>query len=512
VCTPDAARSHRVNEEIRYFKSLGREDRVSGIIAKGIPNGSNNPATADQECFPTALVHHVDREGKETSELAEPLAADPRKTGDGWKNTCLKAIAGITGVGFNAFAKREAKRTFRRRVGLGLFALLLLALGGFYWDYSRLKVSYYAFASDRWGVPEGVTSLAEHQRTGREISYRFESRGYRIRSVYRVNSFNSPMEDADGTSRTDVVYREDGSVDRLLLRDKNNRLVMQKTYSKLAEPNESGQRACTINFLSKSDYVQPFKADAASLSLASGKTTGEASKSNIIVHEVLFNNEGRLEIVLFRNSYGSPASDASGVFGQKHEYNELGLSIRTINLDSKGLPMVDRKGVQQIDQERHSTGAIARQSYLDADNRAVLNPQLAATMEYICDDLGNQTEWRYLNASGAPTLHKDGYYRAVFEYDAHGSEIRRSLFDVDGKPTLHRDGYAGYRAEFDEAAARPGSTTSASTGRRRSSRKDTPRSRSSTIKMASRSAWLSIACYRDRRKPAISSVWCNMLT
>lgn len=451
LCTPDAAKSQWVNEEIRYFKSLGRDDRISGIIAKGIPNGSANPATAEQECFPTALMHGVDRAGVQTVQKAEPLAADLRKSGDGWRNAYLKAVAGITGVGFDAFAKREAKRTLRRRVALSIVGVLFLALALFYWDYSRLKVAHYAFVGERWGVPVGIIPLNDQQRAGREVAYRVETRGYRVRSVYRVNSVNTPLEDTEyGTTRTDVVYREDGSVERLQLRDKNNRIVVQKTYSKLAEPNELLQRACTINFLSKGDYAQPLRGDVASLSSALSKSSTDTSKSNISVHEVLFDQQGRLEIVLFRNSYGSPASDANGVFGQKHEYNEMGLIVRTINLDAKGQPMPDRKGVQRVDRERLPNGAIARLSSFDADNHAVINPDFIATMEYVYDDAGNQTEWRCLDATGAPTLHKDGYHRAVFDYDANGVEIRKAYFDLTGKPTLHRDGYARAQTTVDE--------------------------------------------------------------
>src|SRR5438132_11366043 len=41
ICTPASARSRWVNEEVRYFKSLGRADRILAIIAGGEPNASD---------------------------------------------------------------------------------------------------------------------------------------------------------------------------------------------------------------------------------------------------------------------------------------------------------------------------------------------------------------------------------------------------------------------------------------------------------------------------------------
>lgn len=63
LCTPDAAKSRWVNEEIRYFKSLGREDRLLALIARGEPNASEPPGREAEECFPEALRFRLDAHG-----------------------------------------------------------------------------------------------------------------------------------------------------------------------------------------------------------------------------------------------------------------------------------------------------------------------------------------------------------------------------------------------------------------------------------------------------------------
>ena len=143
LCSPHAAKSQWVNEEVRYFKSLGREDRILAIILDGEPTVDDDPGCQKQECFPPALRFVVDAEGNTTAERTEPIGGDLRRGGDGWNAAFLKAVAGITGMGYDSFARRAAKRQRRQRLVAAAGLLLLLGLGLWYWDYNRLKVGYY---------------------------------------------------------------------------------------------------------------------------------------------------------------------------------------------------------------------------------------------------------------------------------------------------------------------------------------------------------------------------------
>ena len=49
LCSPNAAQSQYVNEEIRRFKAMGRAARVIPVIVDG------EPGDAKRECFPAAL-------------------------------------------------------------------------------------------------------------------------------------------------------------------------------------------------------------------------------------------------------------------------------------------------------------------------------------------------------------------------------------------------------------------------------------------------------------------------
>ncbi|MDB6171596.1 MAG: repeat-containing protein [Chthoniobacteraceae bacterium] len=450
LCTPDAAKSKWVNEEIRYFKSLGREDRILAVIVRGEPNSSDHAETATLECFPLALRYRVGSNGQLTSQRTEPVGGDLRRGGDGWRSVFLKAVAGITGLGYDAFAKRQAKRDFRRRVAWAFASMLILLAGLFYWDFTRLKVADFALIGEKWGVPEGVTQIGPAVRAGKEVFYRFESRGLKVRRVLRINSSGSPMDDAQTqASRTDVVYREDGSLERLLLLDHNGRLVMQKTFSKPESADESGHKACTVNFRAQSEFAQALGINAGSLS--AGTSDGnQPGKSDITAHRLIFNRDGRIELIAFRNSYGSPMADPMGVFGRRFEYDQRGLIIRITNLDNKGEPLPDRKGVSAIQQDRNAEGYCNRKTYLDSESRIILGPDEVAIFDYEFDQCGNQLVLCCYGVDSKPTLHRDGYTTFASTYDSRGFETSGFFSGLDGLPVLNRKGVARYRLEHDE--------------------------------------------------------------
>lgn len=117
ICSPAAARSPWVNEEVRQFRLLhGPDAKLLALIAGG------DPADVEQPCFPPALLAPVDG-GQDT---AEPIAADLRPGADGKRLARLKLVAGLTGLPLDALVERNARRA-QRRMGLAAGASLLLA-------------------------------------------------------------------------------------------------------------------------------------------------------------------------------------------------------------------------------------------------------------------------------------------------------------------------------------------------------------------------------------------------
>lgn len=126
LCSPKAAKSHWVNEEIKTFKRMHGESRTLALIVSGEPYEGG-----DQECFPPALRYHLGPDGELSDVPAEPIAADIRAGKDGKRLALLKLIAGITGLRLDALARRDAARRQRQMMWItaASLSIALLTIG-----------------------------------------------------------------------------------------------------------------------------------------------------------------------------------------------------------------------------------------------------------------------------------------------------------------------------------------------------------------------------------------------
>lgn len=131
ICSPAAAASRWVGEEVRAFKRLGRADRIFCLIVAGEPYATELAGREGEECFSEALRFVIDDQGRLTHERTEPIAADVRAGKDGKANARLKLIAGMLDVGFDALKQREQQRRNRKWAALAAasFAGMLLTGG-----------------------------------------------------------------------------------------------------------------------------------------------------------------------------------------------------------------------------------------------------------------------------------------------------------------------------------------------------------------------------------------------
>lgn len=120
ICSPQAAQSRWVNEEVLAFKRLGRSGRIYCLIVAGEPNAGDA-----RECFPPALRLEIETDGELGQRPAEPIAADFRPGKDGKTLARLKLIAGLIGTGLDTLRRREAQRRHRR-----MLAIMVASLAG----------------------------------------------------------------------------------------------------------------------------------------------------------------------------------------------------------------------------------------------------------------------------------------------------------------------------------------------------------------------------------------------
>lgn len=139
ICSPNAAASKWVNEEVKLYKRLGRDDRIFCLIVDGEPGASDRPETGLLEAFPPAVRFRLGADGELSDRVAEPIAADVREGGDGKRNSRLKLLAGILDVPYDELKQRDRRQRLVQRVQiLTLVALVLAALGGLWLNRARV--------------------------------------------------------------------------------------------------------------------------------------------------------------------------------------------------------------------------------------------------------------------------------------------------------------------------------------------------------------------------------------
>lgn len=123
ICSPAAAGSRWVEQEVALFKRLHGAGRIHALIVAGAPHAGDA-----RECFPPAL-RQMDAAAGEGR--AEPIAADVRPEQDGRALARLKLIAGLLGVGLDTLRQREQRRQQRRLLAITAASVAGMALAGF---------------------------------------------------------------------------------------------------------------------------------------------------------------------------------------------------------------------------------------------------------------------------------------------------------------------------------------------------------------------------------------------
>ena len=167
LCSPDTAVSHWVNEEVTYFKSLGRGDRIFTVILSGEPFAQERGFKESDECLPEALRFKVDANGNLKKDRSEPLAADFRPGGDGERLGTLKIVSAVLGVRLDALLQRQLVRARKRMIGLAVAASTIVAvLTGLTWTAYSAQQKAEARRADAENFVEFLLSDLSHQLEG----------------------------------------------------------------------------------------------------------------------------------------------------------------------------------------------------------------------------------------------------------------------------------------------------------------------------------------------------------
>ncbi|MDZ4373915.1 MAG: toll/interleukin-1 receptor domain-containing protein, partial [Phenylobacterium sp.] len=141
ICSPAAAASRWVNEEILQFKRVHGEGRVLALVVDGEPNASAAVGREHRECFPHALRFRMGPDGELSQTPAEPIAADFRREADGPRLATQKLIAGLTGLKLDELVQRETQRRIAQMTAVATGAMVgMVVTGGLAFYANSLRI------------------------------------------------------------------------------------------------------------------------------------------------------------------------------------------------------------------------------------------------------------------------------------------------------------------------------------------------------------------------------------
>lgn len=125
VCSRDAARSNRVNSEIRHFVGSRDSSKILCYVIEGEPAFETMAMGENQSSVPAEL-----RKLRLVTGMT-PLAADARANGDGRRNAVNKLVAGLLGVNLDELIRRDLKQKNKKLSLLvaASFVVSLVAVG-----------------------------------------------------------------------------------------------------------------------------------------------------------------------------------------------------------------------------------------------------------------------------------------------------------------------------------------------------------------------------------------------
>jgi WD40 repeat protein len=140
ICSPRAAESRFVTEEIRYFKELGNGDRILALMIDGEPNVSDDAGKQKAgipnaaECLPEPLRYGVAAENGtiDWSRRTEPIAADARPGGQpeqGWTTAAAYREALLKNGKMDEPEVAQKIREYDERLELAKLKVIAGALG-----------------------------------------------------------------------------------------------------------------------------------------------------------------------------------------------------------------------------------------------------------------------------------------------------------------------------------------------------------------------------------------------
>lgn len=451
ICSPFAVASSYVSDEIQYFQSLGRSDRILCLVASGLPNATEK-GQPQLECFPEPLRLRISGDAKEPIPAAErPLAAVLGDETLEEKARAIRQIAGgMLGISDSAIRLAATRRTAVLTVIVFAAAMLALAMLVAFvlpWrTYSRDHVR-------RWGTWQEVDPISAGTSARLPNHFEFVRHGMLGKpSVVRL---------LDGFGRCTAQGMQD---------------ILGHTF----ESPCNTSRACEAHFsygqngdIQTEELVDQYGTVLETLSYTTPSVAlftqagFGCSQSKSGVSYVRFEHYGKdsgpqagldRKVTFWGGASGltepQPRVNDDGAYGFEFEYGPSAHVSRFSLLSANGHPEIGRKGYASYALKYDRTGAVVEKRFFNDSGEPTLNQDGFATEHAIADDYGRRVAETYLDLGGKPVNASAGFATARFTRGRHGEIAALTYFDTSGIPTASEYGYASARFAYDSSGNR----------------------------------------------------------
>jgi len=326
---------------------------------------------------------------------------------------------------------------------------IIIGVGSWFWDYNRVKVSYYKDYVEQWGVPVGIHKLTSEEVAHRSQSYRIESRRRKVQRMSLVNSkgciiSHHTTDDIDRPSDCRYFYNEDGKLDYVKIYLQSGRVEMIKDYV---------NSDLNVAIFRYDDGLGTEKTLGAETVTTFTKNTDEsAKKSRISRYLLTYDENGHVTELRYAGFQNVRVADDDGLYGRKYVLDDMGRVREEIFIDQNGNVKATRYGLAIRTREYNDKDDAVRFTYLSPSREPAGEKGLGIPVchNYV-DEWGNTVKQVYESLDGEMMLRRDYNCNAMVTEFRNGEMIFNGLLGLDGNPCYMKgDRYSYHVDSYDE--------------------------------------------------------------
>lgn len=345
-----------------------------------------------------------------------------------------------------SWKRRDAKKILW--IAAASLAVLLVAGGLFYWDYTRTKISYYKDYAEYWGVPEGIGPLTGREVARRAQSYRFEYARRKLRRMSLVNAADKVIDHSDteflNSRFADVryFYADKGNIDYKKIYDPYGKLLYKMDYD---------ENLKKVVFKQDDEFSTEMTLNLNTTSLHRDQSIFGSARSRISSYKLTFDERGLLVKREYAGFQNAEVVDEDLVNGQRYQYDAKGRVTEEQFLGIDGEIRSNRIGLAIKTYTYDEDDNWTRVAYLSPERKPAHDGENCPVVELSYDAYGNRVKEIYTTADGRLCL-RAGYGVAGFEYtyDEHGNRIEMKCLGTDGRAAYSAYGWVTSGFAYDE--------------------------------------------------------------